>query len=83
MQRKGTSWNIDELVRTSIGTTIASNATEQLAAAAGHFLIGTANKASELAQCNDDPAMDVVAPGFAFSVTGAEYSFVMREGWSA
>jgi hypothetical protein len=82
MKTMGTSWNKDGLVKSSIRTTIAINATEQFAAAAGHFLVGAANKTRERTQCNDDPAIGAVASRFAFSaVTEADYTFVNKEGW--
>jgi hypothetical protein len=83
MKKMGTSWNKDDFFRSSIRTTIAFNATERFAAGAGHFLIGTADNTTERAQCNDDPAIHAVASGFVFSaVTEADYTFVMKEGWS-
>jgi hypothetical protein len=80
MKKMGTSWNKDDLFRSSIRATIAFNATEKFAAAAGPVLIGTANKTIERAQCIDDPAISSVASRFAFSaVTEADYTFIMRE----
>lgn len=83
MEMMGTSWNKDYLIETSSRTTIVFNATEQFAAAAGHFLIGAADNISERAQMNDDPAIDAVASRVFFSaVIEADYTFVMKEGSS-
>ncbi len=82
MKKMRTSWKKDVLARSSIRITVTLNATERFAAAAGHFLIGAANRTRERAQCNDDHTTGAVASRFVFSaVTEADYTFVTKAGW--